>query len=375
LVLLALTTVLMTLGVQSALAATLDVGAGKTYATVQAAVTAAAAGDTVNVYPGIYSGGQFVTLDKQGLTIQGVNGGGDPITSASDVLATVGPFTGGEADRVFTVAANDVTITGIRVADQNNKAIGVNGDNFTLTRCLFENEWGQSGAIYFYDTTPGIKSDLIKSAQRSFTISQNIIRGPFGIAVTDGTGCGWPTSLRVISNNVFDLGPAGPATSGYAIGFRSVNNTGWCNSPVGGATITGNTFADIRPAGYVYFDGDVPAQGLSFMDVLTSNTFPLGAVMAFGPTGAPRTVLASDPLSRPTRPNLVVLSNDKDWALAQAQPGDTYYDAATGATSVFRPVTSTPASSSWSLAVAGVSALGVAIVSVRVQRRKVSVSA
>jgi hypothetical protein len=363
------------IGVPSALAATLEVGAGKTYTTVQAAVTAAAAGDTVNVYPGTYSGGEFVTLDKQGLTIQGVDDAGAPIASASGVLATVGPFTGGEADRVFTVAANDVTIRGIRVADQNNKAIGINGDNFTLTKCLFENEWGLSGAIYFYDTTPGIKSDLIKSAQKSFLITENIIRGEWGVAITDGTGCGWPASMRVISNNTFDMGSAGPSTMGYAIGFRSVNSSGWCNSPVGGVTITGNTFADLRAAGYVYFDGDVWAQGLSFLDVMKNNTFPLGAVMAFGPTGAPRTVLAGDPLTRPTRPNLVVLSNNKDWALAQAQPGDTYYDAATGTTSVFRPVTSTPASSPWSLALAGVAALGVAIVSVRMQRRRVSPTA
>ena len=290
---------------------------------IQAAIDAAAAGDTIQVYPGVYTDGQYVRVNKQGLKIVGVDQNGTPIDAATRVLATVGPLAGGEADMVFHVVANDVTISGIRIADQNNKAMTINGDNFTLTNCRFENEWDLSGAIYFYDATPGVKSDVNKSAQKSFTITGNVIKG-WGVAITDGTGCGWPAANRVIKNNTFALSLLYPGGTFYSIGFRSVNGSGWCNSPVGGATITGNTFEDLGTRGYVYFDGTVPAEGLDFKAILKNNMFPMGAVMAFDPTGAPRTALPGDPLFNATsRPNLVVLKNVIGAEITKSQAGDT----------------------------------------------------
>ena len=300
----------------------LNVNSGLMYSTIQAAVIAANPGETIKVYPGTYNTGSYIIANKQGLQIIGVDASGNPITSADNVLATVGPLTGGEASMVFHVTANDVTITGLKIADLNNKAMTINGDNFTLTNCLFANQWDLSGSIYFYDATPGIKSDVNKSIQKTFTITGNIIKG-WGVAITDGTGYGWPASGRVISNNTFGTSSLYPGNSFYSIGFRSVNSSGWCNSPVGGATITGNNFADLGTRGYVWFDGTVPVEGLDFAFIMANNTFAKGAVMAFDPTtGAARIQLASDPNYGATKPNLVILKNVITNEIAKAQAGD-----------------------------------------------------
>ena len=293
------------------------------HSTIQPAIDVAIPGDEIHIYPGVYNTGSYITVNKQDIEITGVDESGNPITSADDVLATVGPLTGGEANMVFHVVASNVTINGLRISDMNDKAMTINGDNFTLTNCRFENQWDLSGAIYFYDATPGIKSDINKSAQRAFTITGNVIKG-WGVAITDGTGCGWPASLRVISDNTFGISSIYPGYTFYSIGFRSVNGSGWCNSPVGGATIRDNNFEDMGSRGYVWFDGQVPAEGLDFADILANNSFSKGAAMAFiGTTNTPRPILPSDPLYNPvTRPNLVILRNVISNEILEAQSGD-----------------------------------------------------
>ena len=86
-VLLAMLAAFVFSGAQSAFAATLAVP--QDFVTVQAAVLAASAGDTIHVYPGVYNTGTYVIADKPGLSIIGVDSSGVPITSAADVAATV----------------------------------------------------------------------------------------------------------------------------------------------------------------------------------------------------------------------------------------------------------------------------------------------
>ena len=62
----------MFLWAQTAAAATLQVGTGQTYSTIQAAVTAATAGDTIQVAAGTYTEQILVAKD---VTINGANAG------------------------------------------------------------------------------------------------------------------------------------------------------------------------------------------------------------------------------------------------------------------------------------------------------------
>ncbi|PQE15252.1 Pectinesterase protein [Rutstroemia sp. NJR-2017a WRK4] len=63
------TTFLQLLAAPLAYAATLNVGSGKTYSTITAAYNAAAAGDTIYVYPGTYK--EKLTISKNDITLKG----------------------------------------------------------------------------------------------------------------------------------------------------------------------------------------------------------------------------------------------------------------------------------------------------------------
>jgi len=70
-------------------AATLNVGSGKTYSTITAAYNAAAAGDTIYVYPGTYS--EKITITKSDITLKG---SAYPSTSAAgnEAVITYGTY-------------------------------------------------------------------------------------------------------------------------------------------------------------------------------------------------------------------------------------------------------------------------------------------
>ena len=88
------------------------VGSGQTYATIQEAVNAASAGDTINVYAGIYSTNptntQGVAYVDKSLTIQGVGAGVKLIDGGAG-------FGSGGFDTGFSVRADNVTIRGFSV--------------------------------------------------------------------------------------------------------------------------------------------------------------------------------------------------------------------------------------------------------------------
>ena len=77
--------------------ATLTVGTGQTYTTIQSAVTAATSGDTINVLAGNYTSEGTISISNKVLTILGPQVGQSPNTNAaawatSASLATVGRF-------------------------------------------------------------------------------------------------------------------------------------------------------------------------------------------------------------------------------------------------------------------------------------------
>ncbi len=108
----------------------LVVGADSEFLTIQSAVDAATAGDTIVVLAGSYN--ELVTVDKS-LTLLGEGDGSDPASSTIVVgNGKTGPGNG--SGRIFSVNADDVTISGMRIQDGDRGVELGNGfSNFALT--------------------------------------------------------------------------------------------------------------------------------------------------------------------------------------------------------------------------------------------------
>ena len=106
--------------------ATLTVGLGGTYSTIQAAVDAAGNGDTIEIAAGTYR--EQVTVDGKNITIHGA-GSGQTIIEAPDAASLVSNASDSNAARqtkyaVVTVKGDaDVTIAGVTVDGRDQASI------------------------------------------------------------------------------------------------------------------------------------------------------------------------------------------------------------------------------------------------------------
>ncbi|MHB1120141.1 MAG: hypothetical protein ACYC11_08785 [Bellilinea sp.] len=249
-------------GVVSAAALCVKVGgADSCYASIQAAIDAASTGDIINVYPGAYnetaSGrylynstgpyqfGLFFGVGKDGITIQGVDAGGTPITDYNNVVASITTnATNSFGYSGVFVEADNITITGFEFLNNtagDNKTIEIIGDNFTLKHSVFSIV-DQGGSVYindwrYNDVTPD-------SYVESYTIEGNYFKYNTSIDISSGAGHTGVVANRKIINNVFDA----QYNTGEIGEWATVSFNGYCPSvawfvdPVGGAVITGNTF-------------------------------------------------------------------------------------------------------------------------------------
>ncbi len=222
-------------------AATLEVGPGKTYATINAAIGASNNGDTIIIYPGTYN--ENVTINKQNLTLKSV-GGRDS--------TTIGPGTGLNQNSVISIQAGLGTITvdgftvilspstlggyhpiGIRQGMSastgtscyifNNKikvtgtlrnGIQVSGDNSKVVGNIVEGgplteDWGSSGILIA--TTATTKNILIKD---------NYLLGEMDYGIGIITWGGGELSDIQIENNIVEKS----IWAGISIGGK-VSNT------------------------------------------------------------------------------------------------------------------------------------------------------
>ncbi len=126
------------LGATGASAATLSVGAGKTYATPCKAFAAAKEGDIVEIAGNATYKGDVCAIRVNKLTIRGVNGRPKIDAAGRNALGK----------GIWVVGGNDIVVEnvemfGAKVPDQNGAALRLEGTNFTLRRSfLHDNENG-----------------------------------------------------------------------------------------------------------------------------------------------------------------------------------------------------------------------------------------
>jgi hypothetical protein len=223
--------------------------------------------------PGTYTFGLY--LGKNGITVEGVHADDTPITSRTDAampVVTTNSTADFGPDGVFVEGDHD-TMTGLHIGENLpsgscNKTIEVVGDAFTFSNGIVNDPCG--GDIYIDDFryNTGTNTPHVNS----YTITGNEIGDGNTIDIGSGPGHGTAASTRLITNNKFDGGGYWPAIS-----FNGADSgIPWFLYPVGGATITGNSF-DARDQ-YIRARGTYDSATFAWDSYFANNTFP-GAAM------------------------------------------------------------------------------------------------
>ncbi|MBK5331278.1 MAG: hypothetical protein JJD93_04870, partial [Ilumatobacteraceae bacterium] len=220
--------------------------------TIQAALNTVNANGQVRVMPGnyhevapnsapttigaTYQFGLFFGSAKPGISLIGVTAGDVAITDANATLATITTNATNNFgyDGIFVEAA-DTTIQGVKIGPNDlgeNKTIEVVADNFTLR--YVQTVIPNGGSIYIDDFSAG------GTVVQSYHILDNMFSDGTHVDISSGAGNTGPTSGREILRNTFDLG-----NNGYnAISFNGSGGVPWYVTPVGGATVKDNSFAN-----------------------------------------------------------------------------------------------------------------------------------
>lgn len=208
------------------ISAVVDTTTGTSYGTIQAAVDAASAGDTISVASGTYP--EHVTINKS-LTLKGARTGVDARTRTGAETIVDGANSGAP----FSIRANDVTIDGFTITG------GVGGG-------LDSGIWSQSG-------TTGLQ-----------VLNDTITNSGFGVWAECGGNCLIQHNLFNGNNNAGGSGGAdisADSTTGLTIDSNDFENNSTDNSILLQATaagahtnvaITNNTFHGNTNASTIY---------------------------------------------------------------------------------------------------------------------------
>jgi pectinesterase len=191
------------------------------YSTVQAAINAAAAGDTIAIANGTYSGPLTVPSSKSGITIQGASNTGTILTA-------------GQNQVTLTVNAVDVTIKNIKVqnsytGDNNTSQVLI----VTAARCAVRSTYlfGRQDTMY------------AKGASSSIYVTGSEIRGTVDFVYGHGRIFVTSSTVRQIRGNGATLGaPATASGQNYGIVFSG------CTIASGGTATSASSYLG-RPWG------------------------------------------------------------------------------------------------------------------------------
>jgi len=262
--------------------------------TIQAALDAVSPNGTVRVLPGNYSetaANRFVLgvngphqfglfIDKDGVTIQGVNAGDVAITDyhALGAYITTNATNNFGASGIF-VQGDNVTIAGLKIGPNipgDNKTLEIIGDGFTLKDSHVDVPDG--GSIYFDDW----RFDTINNVShvQSYTIDHNLIDQSTSIDITSGTGFSGDFNTRSITNNEFENSEYWPSISFNGSG----TGVPWFVQSVGGAVIENNSFTNTfngtnPTAGHIRVRGFVDESQFDWNSYWVNNTFNKAVVI------------------------------------------------------------------------------------------------
>lgn len=233
-----LVSVVSSLAASTALAATLQVGPGKTYATVAAAVAAAKAGDVVEIAPGDYVDDTFtISID---LTLRGT-GATRPHLKATKAIANKKGIVviGGNAH----VVVENLELSGAQVVDQNGAGIRMQGAALEVRNC------------YFHDNENGILSG---------GNSHTILIEHSEFAANGRQGSGYQHNLYIggdCTKLTFRYSTSHHAKSGHNLKSRALENHILYSRLMDEGTGTASYTIDLPQGGRSYLIGNLLQQG------------------------------------------------------------------------------------------------------------------
>ena len=265
--------------------------------TIQAAIDAVAPSGVVHVLPGSYSEtatNRFVLstngphqfglfIDKDGVTIQGVDADDVPLTDYNALQAhvTTNATNNFGASGIF-VQGDNVTIAGLHIGPNtpgDNKTIEIIGDGFTLKDSHVDVPGG--GSVYFGDWQFNTGTDT--SHIQSYTIDHNLIDKSTSIDFASGAGYSGDNLDRQITNNEFENDEYWPSISFNGSG----TGVPWFVQSVGGAVIEGNTFTNTHDtpdstSAHIRVRGSVDNSQFDWTAYWEDNTFNKAVVTLVG---------------------------------------------------------------------------------------------